>query len=133
MRSQTFWNWGSILGRLEDGRRIGLNIAAGTNETGFTENVFWLDGVQHKIDMIDFNFDRSNILLLWKMRSFDNKLHLEFRPEGIREEKINALLLASNFKQLFGRYYGELITKDGEKIQLNGQLGFAEDHYAKWK
>ncbi|HET8705074.1 MAG TPA: DUF2804 domain-containing protein [Pseudomonadales bacterium] len=132
MRSETFWNWGSLSDRLSDGRRIGLNIAAGTNETGFTENLFWLDGKQNKLDTIDFNFDRNNIFLPWKMRSFDGKLNLEFRPEGIRKEKINAVLLASNFKQLFGRYYGELRTDAGEIIQLTGQLGFAEDHYAKW-
>lgn len=132
MRSETFWNWGSLSGMLEDGRRIGLNIAAGTNETGFTENIFWLNGEPHKIDTVDFNFDRDNILLPWRIRSYDGRLNLLFRPEGIRKEKINALLIASNFKQLFGRYYGEMMTRQGETIRLHGQLGFAEDHYAKW-
>ena len=31
---------------------------------------------------------------------------------------------------MFGRYFGSAITDDGETIQLEGLIGFAEEHHA---
>ena len=131
MRRETFWNWASLSCRLADGRRLGLNLAAGVNETGFTENALWLDGRLIKIDMTDFLFDRYHPTHAWAMRSADGIIDLHFEPQGKREEKINALLIASNFKQYFGRYHGE-IRLPGETLRLTGEWGLAEDHYARW-
>jgi hypothetical protein len=33
----TYWNWASGGGRLEDGRRLGINLVSGVNDRGFTE------------------------------------------------------------------------------------------------
>src|SRR5690606_24571159 len=52
MRRETFWNWGSLSCQLRDGRGLGFNLAAGVNETGFTENALWLDGRLIKVDMV---------------------------------------------------------------------------------
>jgi hypothetical protein len=41
---QTFWNWASGGGLDQEGRRIGFNLVQGVNETGFTENGFWVKG-----------------------------------------------------------------------------------------
>ncbi|SEA21452.1 DUF2804 domain-containing protein [Alkalimonas amylolytica] len=131
MRRETFWNWGSLSCFLPDGRRLGFNSAAGVNETGFTENVLWLDGRFIKIDMVDFQFDRYDPNKAWSMTSNDGIIRLQFEPQGLRQEKINAGLIASNFTQHFGRYYGEVHLPD-EVIPLEGAWGFSEDHYAKW-
>lgn len=131
MRRETFWNWGSLSCRLEDGRTLGFNLAAGVNETGFTENALWLDGRLIKIDMVDFQFDRNQPNHSWAMRSQDGIIQLHFTPLGQRNEKINALVIASNFTQYFGRYHGE-IRLPNETIELEGVWGLAEDHYAKW-
>ncbi|CAM2066274.1 DUF2804 domain-containing protein [Sulfidibacter corallicola] len=132
MRRETFWNWGCLSGRLPDGRWLGLNIAAGVNETGFTECGFWLDHRFTKLDMVNFHFDRLNPERTWTMTSHDGLLDLRFEPEGTRRECRNFGLLASNFKQVFGKYYGSLRDESGETIRLDGLYGFAEDHYAKW-
>ncbi|WP_333608065.1 DUF2804 domain-containing protein [Arsukibacterium sp.] len=131
MRRETFWNWGSLSCFLADGRRLGFNLAAGVNETGFTENALWLDGRLIKLDMIDFQFDRQQPSLPWHMTSNDGMVNLRFEPQGQRQEKINAGLIASNFTQHFGCYYGVIKLAD-EVIQLQGEWGFCEDHYAKW-
>lgn len=131
MRRETFWNWGSLSCRLADGRRLGFNLAAGVVETGFTENAVWIDGKMHKVDMVDFQFDRYHHNHAWTLRSNDGKINLHFEPAGQRKEKTNAIIAATNFTQHFGRYYGDLLI-DGEKIHLNGEWGFTEDHYAKW-
>lgn len=131
MRRETAWNWGNLSHRLADGRRIAMNLAAGVNETGVTENGIWLDDQLHHVDGVDFQFDRYNPSKSWMMRSTDGRINLHFEPRGQRKEKVNALLIASNFTQHFGQYYGD-ITIDDEVIHLEGVWGFAEDHYAKW-
>lgn len=33
---------------------------------------------------------------------------------------------------MFGRYSGKAVTDRGEEIQIDGLIGFAEEHYARW-
>jgi hypothetical protein len=132
MRRETAWNWGSLSGFAANGKRIGFNLASGVNETGFTENGFWVDGQLHLVGPVHFHFDRLNRLSTWQMTSVDKRVQVRFEPEGQRTEKINAVLMASNFTQLYGRYYGTLTTLGGQRIELTGQPGFAEDHFARW-
>lgn len=131
MRRETFWNWGSLSCHLADGRRLGFNFAAGVNETGFTENALWLDGRLIKVDMVDFQFDRYQPENTWALRSADGMIEFNFTPAGQRKEKINALIVKSNFTQHFGRFYGDIHLPE-ETIHLDGAWGFTEDHFAKW-
>jgi hypothetical protein len=107
-------------------------LAAGVNETGVTENCLWVDGVLTKLNMAIFEFDRYKPDNLWKVRTTDGLLELTFQPRGRREEKINAVVIASNFKQVFGHFSGWMIDSTGEKIAIDKVPGFMEDHYAKW-
>ena len=108
-----------------------MNLAAGVNETGFTENALWLDGKLIKIDMVNFQFDRYRPDSAWRMQSADGIVDLQFTPLGQRKEKINALLIASNFTQHFGVFAGRISLAD-ELIIIENCWGFAEDHYARW-
>ncbi|MFI5396953.1 MAG: DUF2804 domain-containing protein [Candidatus Binatia bacterium] len=132
MRRQTFWNWGCLAGQLADGRVVGLNVSCGVNETSFTENCFWLDGRLHKLDTVHFEYDRRDVLKPWRLTSFDGRLDLSFRPDARYAERLNALIVASNFQQLIGRYDGRLETATGERLPVTNLLGYAEHHYAKW-
>ncbi|PIE40901.1 MAG: hypothetical protein CSA49_06145 [Gammaproteobacteria bacterium] len=132
MRRETAWNWASLSGFLENGHRIGFNFASGVNETGYTENGIWVDNRLYKVGQIRFIYDRKDRYGQWKIQSCDGSVDLRFEAEGERSEKLNAVLLASNFTQLFGRFYGDIKLTNGKTITLNGQPGFAEDHYAKW-
>lgn len=131
MRRETSWNWASLSCKLPDDRRLGFNLAAGVNETGFTENGLWLDGKLHKVDMVDFQFNRFDSKQVWVLRSNDNIINLSFEPAGQRKEKMNLIFAASNFTQHFGQFYGDIIIND-ETIHLDDAWGFVEDHYAKW-
>lgn len=132
MRRETAWNWASISACLPDGRSLGLNLAAGVNETGVTENALWLDHRLLKIDLAVFRYNRYQPDQPWQIETSDKRVKLEFQPLGHRVEKINAWLLASNFRQFFGYYSGEVRTALGEVIRLDQVPGLAEDHYAKW-
>lgn len=131
MRRETFWNWASLSARLPDGRTLGINFAAGVNDTGVTENALWLDGERRDLGGICFDFDRRKPEEEWRIYSDNEDVELRFTPLGSRREKINALVLASNFTQHFGRLYGKLRI-DENLIEISGLLGVVEDHYAKW-
>lgn len=132
MRRETFWNWGCLAGRTADGRIAGLNVSCGVNETSVTENCFWLDGRLHKVDGVAFAYDQRDLMKPWRLRSTDGRVDLEFAPEGMHVERLNAFILATNFHQLFGRFSGTLTTAAGERVAIERMLGFCEDHYAKW-
>jgi hypothetical protein len=132
MRRETAWNWASFSGVDTNGNVVGLNLASGVNETGTSENGFWLDGKLNKLGGVRFEFDRYNPESKWHVVSDCGRINLIFKPEGLRTEKIDIGLLASNFKQVFGFYSGFLIDDRGVKVDLLNVPGYAEDHYAKW-
>jgi len=55
MRRETSWRWASINAQVEQGV-LGLNLAAGVNETGATENVLWINGERHLLPGVKFDF-----------------------------------------------------------------------------
>ena len=73
----------------------------------------------------------EKILEPWHMYSPNKDIDLKFVPILDRHENANALIIAQNAHQVFGRFYGVFKTKDGD-IQLNGRLGFAEKVTNRW-
>ncbi len=131
MRRQTNWRWSSINTLLQQ-RPFGLNLAAGVNETGLTENALWLDGRIQHLSPARFVFDRYQPDSRWHISTLCGELSLEFQPLFCRQEKIQTGLLASNFRQYVGYYQGQITLADGQTLQLQQCQGLAEDHYAKW-
>jgi hypothetical protein len=132
MRRNTFWNWAAIASPLPSGRTFGMNLAAGVNETGFIENAFWIDNTMTKVDTVNFKFDPDDLMKPWRITSYDKKIDLEFFPENKREEKTNAIFLASRFTQFMGCFKGTVTTDNGDCTVIDSLPGYAEDHYARW-
>jgi hypothetical protein len=137
MRRETSWRWACLQGYTADGRRLAINLAAGVNETGLTENALWLDGERHLISPAQFSFERSTATatphsVTWQIKTLAGELELEFHSEFCRSERKNFAVLASNFRQYVGIYQGRLRLASGEWVAIAPQLGLAEDHYAKW-
>lgn len=136
MRRETFWNWACFSGQANDSHskahNIGLNVSWGVNETGYSENCFWVNGVLHELPQVQFKFDRDDEHSTWRISSEDKQIDLSFVPEGMHKEHLNAGLMATNFKQIFGRFKGHLVTKDGQRFEIESIYGFVEDQYSKW-
>jgi hypothetical protein len=66
------------------------------------------------------------------MTAPDGRLDLEFVPFVERVAKTNLVVLSSEVHQMFGRYRGTVMADDGECIRLDGLVGFAEEHHARW-
>ncbi|MHA2714088.1 DUF2804 domain-containing protein [Vibrio owensii] len=131
MRRETSWRWASINHYSED-KRIGLNFAAGVNETGHCENVIWIDGERHLMSPVQFEFSRLHQEASWRITSQDKRIDLIFKPKNQRSEKKNFWFLKSNFRQFVGYFSGYLIDGNGIKHELEEVMGLTEDHYAKW-
>jgi len=134
MRRETFWNWACFSGMAskQSSQPIGLNVSWGVNETGFSENCFWVGDILHTLPQVQFKFDRDNSHSNWRVTSENAQVDLAFVPEGMHKEHLNAGVMATNFKQIFGRFNGHLITADGQRYDIENQYGFVEDQYSKW-
>lgn len=131
MRRETSWRWASINHHSEN-KRIGLNFAAGVNETGHCENVIWIDGERYLMPPVQFVFSRLHQEASWRITSQDKRIDLIFKPKNQRSEKKNFWFLKSNFRQFVGYFSGYLIDGNGIKHELEEVMGLTEDHYAKW-
>lgn len=130
---QSFWVWASASGFLPDGRHMGLNLGFGFGDTSAaTENALILEGRIHKLGQVDFTYDPGDFMRPWRMVAPDGRLDLEFVPFLERVAATNLLIVASEVHQMFGRYYGTARTDDGQVLHLDGLIGFAEEHHARW-
>ena len=130
---QSFWNWASASGFLSDGRTVGLNLGCGFGDlSAATENCLILQGRIHKLDQVKFAYDARDYMRPWKFTDSEGRLDLDFTPFKDRTARTELVVITSEVHQMFGRYSGRVVADDGETIQLNGLIGFAEEHHAKW-
>ncbi len=130
---RSFWVWASASGFLPDSRTVGLNLGFGFGDTSAaTENTVTLAGRIHKLGPVDFSYDPTDYRRPWRMTAPDGRLDLVFTPFVERVASTNLLVITSQVHQMFGHYAGRLRTDDGETIQLDGLIGFAEEHHARW-
>jgi len=130
---QSFWNWASASGFLPDGRTVGLNLGSGFGDTSnATENCLVLDGKIHKLDQVAFLYDPHDFHQPWRFADSDDRLSLEFIPFKERLARTDLKLIFSEVHQMFGKFSGHVISDDGEIIKLEGLIGFAEEHLARW-
>ncbi|MFB9217003.1 DUF2804 domain-containing protein [Vibrio sinaloensis] len=131
MRRETSWRWASISSNVS-GCTLGLNLAAGVNETGSSENVIWVDGQRHLLGPVHFQFQRCERLEQWKIFSESGQVDLQFQPINQRSEKLNFWWLKSNFRQFIGHFSGTIIDNSGVSHTLDRVLGLTEDHFTRW-
>ncbi len=127
----SFWVWANASGFLDEGRRIGLNMGFGFGDTSAaTENTLILDGRVHKLANVDFTYDNNQFMNPWTMRS--DRVDLTFTPFLERTARTNLLLIRSEVHQMFGEYTGSVVTDDGTSLAIEGLVGWAEEHTARW-
>ena len=97
-----------------------------------TENAIIINGVLHKLDQVKFEYDPNDFMRPWKFLDNQGRLDLDFIPFKDRCAATHLLLIDSQVHQLFGRYSGKIVADDGRHIQLDGLIGFAEEHQARW-
>ncbi len=132
LRPETWWNWACISGRTEDGRLIGLNVSRGVNETSFSENCLWVDGVRTPLGGMLFEFDPDATEEPWRITETAGPTRLTFTPAHGYHATGERGEVASNFHQLFGTFSGEIATGNGLPVVVREIPGFAETQYVRW-
>lgn len=126
------WFWSSASGLLK-GQSFGFNLGYGfSDRSPASENaVIYRDRV-HKLADVSFHFDRNNYLAPWQFSSSDGRLTLDFAPCIDRYANTNFLILKSVQHQVFGYFSGRIVLDNGDILQLDRFLGFAEDVLNWW-
>lgn len=130
---RSFWVWASASGWDPDGARIGLNLGFGFGDTSVaTENTLLRNGRIHKLGAVSFDYDPHDFMRPWRMHDEEGRLDLAFTPFVERVAQTNLLLIRSEVHQMFGHYRGTVITDEGDALAIDGLVGFAEEHRARW-
>jgi hypothetical protein len=136
------WYWGSASGLVAGApgagaaapRRFGFNIGYGFGDTSAaSENMFFLDGVAHKLDQVTFHLpsgplDASD----WRFSSNDGRFEMTFVPVVDRASKTDLGVIVSDQHQVFGRFSGTVICDSGERVVVRDLIGFAERVHNRW-
>lgn len=142
MNHVTEWLWGSVTGKLEDGRSFGINMGKGFNDSDprANNNLLWAQDTEGQwqirhLPKLEFEFNPERPLEPWKVSADDPafKVDLEFTPVAMHAEKRNLGIIAADFSQPSGLWKGELTDRaTGEVFRFEGADGVAEDQYVKW-
>jgi hypothetical protein len=129
-----FWEWATFGGYDEKGRLIGLNLCHNLikDDETYNENCLWVDGKMTNLAPATFEYDKTDHLKPWHLKTVDGSVDLEFRPEGKRDGLVDFKVILSDYHQPYGSFHGYVTTEDGERIQINGLRGVTEDHKARF-
>ncbi|WP_256759408.1 DUF2804 domain-containing protein [Cohnella sp. WQ 127256] len=128
------WNWGAASG-VTDGKMVGLNFGGQwTDGTGQNENGIVVDGRLSKIhEDIRWSYNKERYMEPWTLRSAESdRVSLTFEPIFERIAATNAVIIRSKVHQMIGKFHGHILTDDGQRVRIDGLLGWAEDHTASW-
>lgn len=125
----TTWRWAAGAGRDQRGRRIGLNLSTGMNGRGPGEDLVWIDGEPHPVDLDHLAPTEAVATGPWRVSG--PGWALRFEPWGVRAADERLLVLRSTYTQPIGRFVGTVPGPDGEPVEV-ALTGVTEDHLAVW-
>lgn len=125
------WNWGAASGT-SDGHVIGVQVGGKwTDGTGSTENALLVDGRLHKIsEELTWVYDPGDWLAPWRIHG--ELADLRFTPFFDKVSAMNLLVVSSSTHQCFGHYTGWMASDTGERVRVDGLLGWAEAVHNRW-
>lgn len=131
------WYWGSMSTYLENGDTFGFNIGYGFGDTTkATENMLFYNGKAHKLELVDFGIPfidgKEDFMSNWHFTSNDDRLDMIFEPLYDNRTHLNALLIAQNAHQVFGKFTGKAVLDNGKVVHFKDCFGFAEKVRNKW-
>jgi hypothetical protein len=118
----TVWKWSAGVGTLTDGRSVGWNLVTGIHDSPTSsERTIWVDGEPAEVGPVEFASDLSSI-------AFEDGARVGFTEWAVREDRTNALLMRTYYRQPFGTFEGELAGG----LALAGGYGVMEEHEVWW-
>ncbi|GAA2100754.1 DUF2804 domain-containing protein [Microlunatus panaciterrae] len=128
---RTHWTWAAGSGT-EAGRQLAIQLGGGwTDGTGSTENALFVQGRMHKIsEDLTWEYRRDARRRPWLIRG--ERLAASFHPFHERVARTNLGLVAGETHQMFGFFEGWASTDSGERVGLDGLVGWVEEADNRW-
>lgn len=124
------WYWASASTKV-DGVRLGWNLGYGFGDRSHaSENAVFYDGDLHKLEDVTFEYD--DYLEPWTITSSDGCFEMTFDPVLDRSSETNLLVIRNEQHQVFGHFSGQFTLEDGQVVEVEDVLGFAEEVYNRW-
>lgn len=118
----TVWKWSAGVGTSADGRPLAWNLVTGVHDDPrASERTVWADGEPAEVGPVRFEEDLSGI-------DFQTGERLAFREWSAREDRTNAILLRTTYRQPFGEFSGTLPGG----LELASGYGVMETHDVWW-
>ncbi|MFJ1708070.1 DUF2804 domain-containing protein [Kitasatospora sp. NPDC088346] len=128
------WNWGAASGRT-DGHTVGLQLGGRwTRGTGSTENALCVDGRLSKIGQeLDWHRSARDPMSPWTIHGgHSSRVELEFTPFHVRHAHTDLGVISNRTDQCFGHFTGTIRSDDGQRIEVDRLLGWAEAVAMRW-
>jgi hypothetical protein len=127
------WNWGGGAGRVGQ-HIVGLQFGARwTQGSGFTENGVFVDGRLSKIgNELNWSYDWDHPLEPWRIVDPDGQLDVTLVPRYDKHTDMMSDDRGSEVHQVFGTYFGFIVSDSGERIEFDNLYGFAEEARQRW-
>lgn len=126
------WQWG-MAGAEIDGHRLDVNLGAGFGDvTRGTENMFFVDGVGHKLGIVNWEFDRDDLNKPWKLTAPDGRFEATLTPTFLQPLRANVIFKGVKIHKVYGNFTGHVVLDDGSKLPFENLFGFTEEVYIRW-
>lgn len=128
----TYWNWATFSGNSNEGL-IGINLGAGwTDGKKTNENAFFLNDKVYKINEdVKFDYDKSNLLSKWHIKTKSGDVDLVFQPFYNVSKKRRKIIIKTHLNQVLGQFFGRIKVED-KIVDISNIKGCVEQHEARW-
>lgn len=118
---ETSWRWAAGTGRVGE-HVIAWNLRTGFDDPTQAENAVWLAGLPEPVGAATIEPGPADSP--WRIEA--GPLTLVFEPDGEHQENLDFGLVASRYRQPWGRFHG---TWGDSPVEATGVV---EDHWARW-
>jgi hypothetical protein len=126
------WGWAVAAGMV-DGKRVGFNIGFGDEDPSrFTGSAVVVDGVLHKMGVIDWFYPKDDVMKNWSFRSGDGRFDVVLEPFLDQSARMDLGAYATDTTKVQGMVSGRIVLDDGSELRLDGIMGFAEHCLQRW-
>lgn len=109
---------------LVNGKPFSYNFGLGFGDTEIvTENAIFYDGKCYKLDFVNIDIPKENIMNAWNITSNDNSLDLTFTPFFNDRIDIKFGIFPQHADNLFGRLNGKILLDDGISVVVEDIVG----------
>lgn len=123
------WNWAA---GSRPGGDLGIQLGGRWTEgTEQTENGLFVDGRLHKIhEELTWTYDREDWTAPWLIEG--ERVNVRLTPFHERVARTNLLVVAGETHQCFGTFSGWAVDDHGQRVDLDGLVGWAEEARNRW-